>query len=365
MSDEQRGATHLAVRLVRLPTRASLAAAHDTEPDAFRELVFVEAHSPGDTQTRSGWGECSALNAAGYTSEWAAGSFELLTSGAPVDPATHPMAAAACEMALLDWDLRAAGQSLSERLGSAGTSAPAGAVVGLNTIPAMLAEVAELVEAGFGRIKCKVVPGRLTEPVRALRAEFADLELMLDANGSLSIDDIAAITSLRDLGVIAIEQPFAVGDHHAAQRLVADSDLHVIADEAIVTSADVWALAQDQAATAVAVKPPRLGGLARTLALIEEIQLAGMGATIGGMLESGLGRHQLAALAPLACFTITGDLSPAGRWLAQDPFDDLELVDGHIAAPAAIGIAGDPDRELLDRFTVEQRVVTVPLPTTN
>lgn len=352
--------THMTVRLVRLPTRASLAAAHDSEPDAFRELVVVEAHTPGDQSARNGWGECSALNAAGYTPEWAAGSYAVLTSGQPVDATTHPMAAAACEMAMLDCELRSTGQSLSDRLGTATKSAPAGAVVGLNTIPAMLAEVRQLVGAGFGRIKCKVVPGRLTEPVRAIRADFPDIEIVLDANGSLSIDDLATLVALRDAGVGAVEQPFAIGDHQAAQRLVADTDLQVIADEAVLTTADMWALAQDQAATAVAVKPPRLGGIGPTLALLDEIQLAGMGATIGGMLESGLGRHVLAALAPLADFTITGDLSPAGRWLADDPFDDLAVVDGQIAAPTTIGIAGDPDHDVLDRFTIEHQTVTMP-----
>lgn len=345
------------VRLVRLPTRASLAAAHDTTPDSFRELVIVEAHEPGDEAAGRGWGECSALNSAGYTSEWAAGSFAVLTAGTPVDPSTHPMAAAAVEMALLDWQLRQSGHSLSDQLGTAGARARAGAVLGLNTIPAMLAEAHELFDAGYQRIKCKVAPGRLTEPIRAIHTELPGIELTIDANGSLGADDIAALVNVRDLGVTAVEQPFAVGDNRSAQRLIGETDMQVIADEAVETSADVWALAQDQAATAIAIKPPRLSGLTATLQLLDEVALAGMGATIGGMLESSLGRHVLAALAPLAGFTITGDLSPAGRWLAQDPFDDITMIDGYIAAPAAIGIAGDPDMELLDRFTVQHQVI--------
>lgn len=352
--------THLTVHLVRLPTRAALAAAHERDPQAFRELVIVKAHQPGDDGAGRGWGECSALNTAGYTTEWAANSYAVLTGLGVINPATHPMTAAAVEMAQLDWRLRHQGQSLSEQLGTAGMTAKAGAVIGLNTIPAMLAEVGELVSDGFERIKCKVVPGRLVEPVRALCTDFPDIELVLDANGSLSADDLASLISLRDLGVTGVEQPFAPGDHQTAQRLVAESDLAVIADEAIAGPADMWALAQDQAATAVAIKPPRLGGLATTLQLLDEIQLAGMGATIGGMIESGLGRHVLGALAPLAGFTITGDLSPAGRWIAEDPFADVSLVAGQIGAPSTIGIAGDPDVDLLDRFTVDQQVVLMP-----
>lgn len=348
--------THFTVRLIELRTHASLAAAHERNPQSTRQLVIVAAHHD-DTEFVSGWGECSALNTAGYTNEWAEGAWETLSNGLAFEHCEQPMAAAALEMAILDSELRRDGQSLSDQLHTAGKRSTAGAVVGIDTIPAMLTEVADLAAQGFGRVKCKIVPGRVVEPVRAIRERFPSIELHVDANASLTADDLGMLATLRDLDVRAVEQPFAVDDHQSAQRLVADNDMQVIADEAIATLDDVERVARDQSATAVALKPPRLGGIATTLQALDAVRAAGLGATMGGMLESGLGRHLLAALAPLDGFSLTGDLSPARRWLAEDPFVDIEMVDGEILAPSQPGIAGDPDPELLDSCTIKRVTV--------
>ena len=351
--------THATVRLVRLPVRASLGAAHNERPADDRELVFIAGHVD-DTSVTAGWGECSALNAPTYTAEWAAGAYASLTSGSPIASATEPMAAAAIEMAYLDAELRAAGQSLAERLGTDGSAAAAGAAVGLAPIPTMLDEIEALAADGYRRVKCKIAPGRVIEPIRAIATRFPDLEVQVDANGSLGLDDLPLLRALRDLGVRAVEQPFAVGEHGLAARLVAETDLAVVADEAVNSTDDLWAVARDQAATAVSVKPPRVGGLRKALGLVDAATSAGMQCTVGGMLESGLGRHVLAALAPLDPFTITGDLSPARRWLAVDPFADVTMTSGMVAAPSVAGIAGDPDLDLLAHHTVEQATVEFP-----
>lgn len=352
--------THATIHHVALPTRAALHAAHDEQTDAGnRELVYVAVHLDGDLGTAAGWGECSALNAPTYTPEWTAGAYASLASGTAPSPATEPMASAALEMALLDVDLRRADQSLAHRLGTAGSSAPAGAVVGLNPIPAMLDQVAELAQLGYRRIKAKIVPGRVVEPIRAIIDRFPDIEVQVDANGSLRIDDIGLLMVLRDLGVSVIEQPFAIGDHRAATRLVADTDLTVLADEAVRHVDDAIALARDQAATGLVVKPPTLGGLAAALDLLDTAQTLGLRCSIGGMLESGLGRNQLAALAPLPAFTVIGDLSPAGRWLAVDPFEDIIIVDGQIPAPNQIGVAGDPDLDVLAAHRIASATIPV------
>jgi len=350
--------THLSLYLLGLPTRSSLAAAHGVPTASTRFLTIVGLHIDGALDATAGWGECSALNEAGYTAEWAEGAFELLRSGRPFDRVTAPMATAAIEMAMLDADLKAAGLSLSDRLGTTGQSARAGAVVGLAPLPAMLDEVEQLVDGGYTRVKVKIEPGKIVNPIEAIRSSFPDVELHVDANASLRTDDLVSLARLRDLGVRAVEQPFPVLDHQNASRLVADTDMAVIADEAVGGPADVDLLANDRAATAVAVKPGKLGGLQTTLDVLDRVQVAGMHASIGGMLESGLGRHVLAALAPLPAFSVAGDLSPANRWLADDPFYDIRMTKGQVLAPSRPGIAGEPMKNRLKRYTVRQAVVT-------
>ena len=73
------------------------------------------------------------------------------------------------------------------------------------------------------------------------------------------------------------------------------------------------------------------------------------------MLETGLGRRALAAVAGLPGFTLTGDLSPAARWLAADPWQDLTMTDGRITVPTTPGAAPEPDPYVLDRYRIEQR----------
>ena len=320
-------------------------------------LTVVGLHDQNDTSTVSGWGECSALNEPGYTTEWAEGAFDLLRSGRPFDRHLAPMTTAAIEMAMLDAELKRQGQSLADRLGTAGQSSIAGAVVGLGPLPSVLDQVEELAAAGFRRVKVKIAPGRIVVPITAIRSSFPELEIHVDANGSLRSEDVPALVSLRDVGVRAVEQPFAAGDHANAARLVADTDLAVVADEAITRPADVDYLAADRAATAIAVKPPKLGGIQAALDVLDRVNVAGMHASIGGMLESGLGRHVLAALAPLPAFSLIGDLSPAKRWLADDPFRDITMRKGQIPAPAKPGIAGEPMKNRLDRLTVRHTII--------
>lgn len=73
------------------------------------------------------------------------------------------------------------------------------------------------------------------------------------------------------------------------------------------------------------------------------------------MLESGLGRHVLAALAAHRHVSVVGDVSPAALWLSDDPWPDLVLVDGTVSPHTGAGVAPEPDRAGLERCTVTRR----------
>ncbi len=77
-----------------------------------------------------------------------------------------------------------------------------------------------------------------------------------------------------------------------------------------------------------------------------------VGASVGGMLECGLGRHALAAIGALDGFSITGDLSPASQWLSEDPWPDIEMVGPDIVVPTTPGVAPPPDQAVLERLTL-------------
>ena len=55
------------------------------------------------------------------------------------------------------------------------------------------------------------------------------------------------------------------------------------------------------------------------------------------MLETGVGRAALIALASLPGFTVTGDLSASSRYFEHDVTEPFELDDGRLAVPTGPG----------------------------
>ncbi len=355
------------VHLLELPIRSALAAAHDRSPDSVRRLTVVRLESEDG---QMGWGECSALNDVGYSAESAQTAYDTLTGDARLAGAVGsdlraeaPMATAALEMAELDLRLRAQSVSLAAYLGVTRTTVPAGAVISLGSIAETVAGVQHAVVEGFGRVKLKVLPARWgVDPVALVRAVvdgFPGLEVHVDGNGSFDANSAPQVEEMVASGASAVEQPFPIDELDLAAALV-DRGIPIIADEAALSLEAVQDLAGGGACHGVVVKSSRLGGLFAAFETLGWCQEHGIPAAAGGMQESGLGRAALAVVAAHEACTITGDVSPARRWLAADPWDDLQMHDGMISVPTGPGVAPPPDPELLRRFTVtsEQRTVS-------
>jgi O-succinylbenzoate synthase len=219
---------------------------------------------------------------------------------------------------------------------------------------------------GVNRVKLKVVPKTWSgiDPVAVVAAvatQFAHLEVHVDANGSFDADSVSELEGMVAAGASAVEQPFAAHDSDLAAELVARG-LPIIADESATSLDAVQELVERRACTGVVVKSSRLGGLFPAFELMGWCLENGVAVAAGGMQESGLGRSALAVVAAHEACTITGDVSPAQRWLAADPWDDLEMRDGRITVPTTAGVAALPEVALLDRYTIasDQRVVGEP-----
>ncbi|MFW2383848.1 MAG: enolase C-terminal domain-like protein [Acidimicrobiales bacterium] len=354
------------IRLLALPVSAVLGAAHDPTPDSERLLTVVRIESE-DGQL--GWGECSALNRVGYTSEDARSAYDLLRGDPRLAAAGSgdelrseaPMAMAALEMAEFDMRLKAQNISLASYLGVRRTIVPAGAVIPLGSLVQTVEAVQLAADEGFSRVKLKVDPRSAVDPVELVArvvGGFPDIEVVVDANASFDADSAPQVEGMSAAGASAIEQPFPVHEVALAAALV-ERGLHVIADEAVISLDAVQDLVANRACTGVVVKSSRLGGLFPAFEMLGWCLENGVAAAAGGMQESGLGRAALAVVAAHDACTLTGDVSPARRWLAQDPWDDLQLQNGEILVPTGAGVAPPPDPTLLDRFTIasDQRIV--------
>jgi O-succinylbenzoate synthase len=236
------------------------------------------------------------------------------------------MAAAAVEAALLDLRLATAGLDLPGWLGAVRDRVPAGVAVGVaSSVDALLAEVADHVDAGYRRVKLKVRPGWDVEPVRAVRSAWPALPVGVDANGSYREDD-EALRRLDGIGLVEIEQPLPADDLVGSARLAARLATPVCLDESVTSVGTLEAALALGALDHLNLKPARVGGLGAALAVLERAERAAVPVWVGGMLATGVGKAVDVALAALPGVTLAGDLPASRRWFATDLTEPWELL---------------------------------------
>jgi len=273
----------------------------------------------------------------------------------------HEMAKAALEMAVWELAARCAAKPLFELFGGQRRPVPAGVALGLASSTEELCEtVARELEAGYGRIKVKIAPGRDAAPLAALRRAFPDVSLSVDANGSYEPEQAEQLRSLDDFRLEMLEQPLAWDDLLAHAELQAGIETPICLDESIRSPSHARLALRLGACRVVNLKVARVGGIAPALAVHDHCTAAATPLLCGGMLESGIGRLFNVHLQTLPGFTLTGDTSASARYYPEDLVEPPVKVapDGTIAVPSGPGIGHDivwPRVEAATRFREEWR----------
>jgi O-succinylbenzoate synthase len=318
-----------------------------------------------------GWGECTAPAGPEYDGETIDGARLALRdhllprafAGAGLDDVRgHRAARAALECALLDARLRAENVSLATWLGAQAATVAAGVALGFVDDPDELRRaVGAYVAAGYGRIKCKIEPGRDTDVLVAARAEVGpELDLAADANGSYTLGGARRLFDEIDaLALQCVEQPCAPDalDDHA--RLVEQVSTPICLDETITSVGAVHDAVARHACDAIAVKVGRLGLREAKRAHDDCVEL-GIDAVSGGMLETGVGRAALVAVAALPGFTVTGDCSASERFFGTDGdiTEPFVIEAGRLRVPSGPGLGVEPIPDRLARCTVARERLT-------
>ncbi|GAA4700363.1 o-succinylbenzoate synthase [Phytohabitans rumicis] len=357
--------TGFELRRIAMPLVGPFRTSFGTEHE--RDVLLVRAV----TEDAEGWGECVAMAAPHYSSEYVDGAAEVVRrflvpaamsipspDGYAVEPLFarvkgHPMAKAAVQTALLDAQLRAAGVSFGEFLGAVRDEVPAGVSVGImDSIPELLDAVAGYLAQGYLRIKLKIEPGWDVAPVRAVRERFGDeVLLQVDANTAYTLADARHLARLDPFDLLLIEQPLPEDDVRGHAALARQLRTPVCLDESITSAraaADAIALG---AAAIVNVKPGRVGGYLEARRVHDVCAAHGVPVWCGGMLETGLGRAANVALAALPNFTLPGDTSASDRYFARDITEPFVLENGHVRVPAGPGLGVSPDPDALRECT--------------
>jgi O-succinylbenzoate synthase len=273
-------------------------------------------------------------------------------------------------MAVADCHLRAGGTSLAALLGVEGRTVEVGAVTGqYGSIDELTAGAQAVAEAGIGRLKMKIGPGRDIVPVEAVRRAVPDLRLQVDANGSYTEADGDHLAGLDRFGLLCLEQPLpptgpAGLDAHA--RLARRLTTPICLDESLDSPATTFDALARGACSVVCVKPSRLGGLGAALEVIEACAAADVPLWMGGMFESGYARGVNTTLAALTGFSWPGDLRPAGSYLDQDLVGEPGLLRSgpgsalRVELPGGAGLGDPPDRRTLEQLAATRVSIDAP-----
>lgn len=359
------------LRRVSLPLVAPFRTSFGTE--RVKDALLVEVVTP----ECSGWGECVALSAPVYSSEYVEGALHVIENyclpalfaegdvTAPrVAPALsfvkdHPMAKAALEMAVLDAELRAAGRSFADHLGAVRDRVPSGVSVGImGSVPELLEAVEGYLDAGYVRVKLKIEPGWDLEPVRAVRERFGDVLLQVDANTAYTVRDAEHLAKLDPFELLLIEQPLEEDDLAGHAELARRVRTPICLDESVTSARAAAAAIALGACSVVNIKAGRVGGYLEARRIAAVCAASGVAVWCGGMIETGLGRAANAALAALPEFTLPGDVSGSDRFYTTDITEPIRMVDGYVPVPGGPGLGVEPIPDVLGEHTTWTRTVT-------
>lgn len=267
----------------------------------------------------------------------------------------YNMAKASIEMAL--WDLTAKLQSkpLYKLIGGVREYANVGVSIGLQKdIETLLSKISSYLEEGYQRIKIKISRGRDIELVKAVRREYPDILLTVDANGDYRAEDLEHLKKLDGYNLLYIEQPFPYWDLYLHSRLQSMIETKVCLDESVYNSELAKEAIEMEACKVINIKPGRVGGISESIAIHNIAMEKGVGTWIGGMLETGVGRGFNVALATLPNIVYPSDISASKRYFERDIVTEPWEIDdkGRMWVRKDSGIGVEIDWEYLEKHTV-------------
>jgi L-alanine-DL-glutamate epimerase-like enolase superfamily enzyme len=231
----------------------------------------------------------------------------------------------------------------------------------------MVAEAKRAVDEFGIRVLCLKMADRrgwrydvkVFETVR--RAVGDDVVIGVDPNTGWSVADaLSAIGELKKINLGYIEQPVARRDLKGlAEIRRAAAGIPVMADEALFTLQDAYALAEARAVDAFCIKLYKIGGLttAKKMASIAEaanIQLNCGGLAVQSQLEAAAGAHFYAST-PATRMMGAAEFVFGLNATAKDPIcveSDFVVRNGYVDVPRGPGLGVDIDEGALKKHTL-------------
>jgi len=334
-----------------------------------RRIILVEAVCDG----ASGWGEVTASETPGYNSETTDTAWHVISDfiaptliGKSVASASecpalvsairgHEMAKSGVENAVWDAEARLKNLSLAKLLGGSLTEIASGVSLGIRENPASLVRKVEAeLRSGYQRIKLKIKPGKDLEYVSAVRKQFPDILLSVDANSAYRLEDAAHLAKLDAHHLLMIEQPLSWDDIYAHSKLQAQIKTAICLDECINNARHALTAIELKACRIINIKLGRVGGHTEAKRVEETCRTHAIPVWCGGMLETGIGRAHNIAMSTLKGFTLPGDVSASKRYWSEDIIEpEVEVTPkGTIQVPTGAGIGYAVRLDRIKKLTV-------------
>ena len=271
----------------------------------------------------------------------------------------HEMARAGIENALWDVAAQQAKLPLWKLLGGTQQEIACGVSLGLQCTPqALLERVRTEVASGYQRIKLKIKPGRDRDFIAAVRKEFPNIKLSVDANSAYTLDDTAHLRSFDEFNLLMIEQPLWWDDIYVHAKLQKQIKTRLCLDESIHHLRDAQVAIELGACGIINIKLGRVGGHSSARDIQAYCLSKNIPVWCGGMLECGIGRAHNIAVSTLPGYTLPGDVSASQRYWVEDVIEPEVTVtpQGTIRAPQTPGLGYHVRHDLIERWTVDKQI---------
>ncbi len=360
----------IALREIHMKLKAPFETSFGTVQN--RRILLVEVVADG----ASGWGEVTAAETPAYNAETTDTAWHVISDfiapsvvGRSVVEASelpplmarirgHEMAKSGVENALWDAAAQLKGVPLHKLLGGTMQEIACGVSLGIRENPqSLVKKVEEELRSGYQRIKLKIKPGKDYEFVAAVRKEFPNIRLSVDANSAYSLDDAAHLKKLDKFGLLMIEQPLDWDDIHIHAKLQAQIQTAICLDECIHNTRHALTAIELKSCRIINIKLGRVSGHTEARLMQEMCRKRDVPVWCGGMLESGIGRAHNIAMSTLPGFTLPGDVSASQRYWSEDIIEPGVAVTakGTIRVPNTPGLGYAVRRDRIEKLTVRRR----------
>ena len=360
----------IVLREIRMRLKAPFETSFGVTQD--RRILLVEVVVDGV----SGWGEVTTVESPSYNSETTDTAWHIISEFivprligrdlhravdvAPLLSAIrgHQMAKAGVENAIWHAEAEVKAVPLAKLLGGTLDEIACGVSLGIREdSQALVRKVEEELRCGYQRIKLKIKPGKDLDFVAAVRKEFPDIRLSVDANSAYELKDTEHLRKLDQFNLLMIEQPLQWDDIHSHAKLQSQIRTALCLDDCINNAAHALAAIEEGACRIINIKLGRVGGHNSARQVHDLCQEHSLPVWCGGMLESGVGRAHNIAMSTLPNFTLPGDVSASQRYWNEDIIEPGVEVSsrGTIRVTASPGLGYTVKRDLVDRLTVRAR----------